>query len=89
MSAGERVIIEVKGRRIKALRVFGRLDPSQTPAGQATMPPREYQEVPADLDVSVGDEVLDEEEDCPLAVIHIRRPRKISGHIRELILRCG
>ena len=89
MSAGEQVIVSVKGRRMKALRVWGRPDPTQTPAGQATVPPREYRELPANLSVEVGDEVRDEEEDCAVTVTYIRRPRKTSGAIKSLVLRCG
>ena len=88
MSRGERVMITVNGRSAKALRAWLRLSPSSTPAGQATTPPREYREVPPDLDAKIGDMLKDGEEDGQVTVTYIRRPRKVSGHVRELILRC-
>jgi len=88
MSAGERVIIEVNGQSAKARRFWVRPTPGRTPSGQATIPPREYREVRPDLAVKIGEKLIDSEEESEVGITYIRRLRKASGAVRELILRC-
>ena len=86
--AGEHVNITVNGRRVGALRIWLRPGPGATPGGLPTIPPREYRQAPADLEVEIGDKLHDEEEECDVVVTYIRRPRKTGGQVRELTLRC-
>ena len=97
MSKLEQTILTINGVKAKAFRRWLREDPSQTPAGQPTVPPREYRLTPEHsgrgfqtaLNAKITDRIEDaDEEGCDLAITYMRREYQPgTKHINAVILR--